>query len=329
MKYTRLKDSDISFSGLALGTWGYSGASVWGKAEDDISKRTIWEAIDSGINVIDTADRYGDGHSEEVLGQAIKGIRDRVVICSKVRLPDRKSIIEHCNASLARMKTDYIDIYQVHWPFRGTDMEETLGAYEELKKEGKIREIGVCNFGPECIKMSRGHHVVSNQLPYSLIWRLIEKNRSIDLSIEAGMTVWAYVPLAQGLLTGKFLRLEDVPLNRRATRMYDSKWGQGRHSDGGFESIIFPFLQDLDRLCKETGYSMVDLAFGFLKAQKNVTTILAGAKNQEQLRSNLASYEKEIPADLIDRITKMSDSLKEQMGTNIDLWENENGGRIF
>ncbi len=327
MESYRLKDSDISFSRMALGTWGYSGAGVWGKNDDEVSIRTINEAIDNGINVFDSSPRYGDGKAEEVLGKAVRNRRSEVVICTKVRLPHRDEIIESCNASLKRLGTDYIDVFQVHWPFKEVPMEETLGAYEELKKAGKIREIGVCNFGPGCIADSKGHKIVTNQLPYSLIWRLIEKNGTLEDSIAAGMTIWAYVPLAQGLLTGKFRSIDDVPLGRRNSRFYSSDWKQGRHTDTGFEDIIFPFLADLDAVCKETGYSMVDLSFGFLKAQKSVSSILVGCRNLEQLRMNMKAFEKRIPEDVIECITRLSAPLKEKMGTNADLWENGDGGK--
>lgn len=323
----RLKDSDICFSRMALGTWGYSGAEVWGKNDDEVSIRTINEAIDNGITVFDSSPRYGDGKAEEVLGKAVRNRRSEVVICTKVRLPHRDEIIASCNESLKRLGTDYIDIFQVHWPFRDVPMEETLGAYEELKRAGKIREIGVCNFGPGCIDASKGHRIVTNQLPYALIWRLIEKNGTLDKSIAAGMTIWAYVPLAQGLLTGKFHCVDDVPLGRRNSRFYSSSWKQGRHTDSGFEDIIFPFLARLGEVSAESGYSMVELAFGFLKAQKAVSSILVGCRNPEQLRMNLKAFEKRIPDDVIEHITELSESLKERMGMNADLWENGDGGK--
>lgn len=329
MDYFRLKDSDIRFSRLALGTWGYSGAKLWGPADDAESIDTINMAIDNGVTVFDTAERYGNGHSEEVLGKAVNGKREKVVICTKVRLAHYDEIISHCEESLKRLGTDYIDIYQVHWPFKDVPMEETLGAYEELKASGKVREIGVCNFGPGAIDRSKGHRIVTNQLPYSLLWRVIEKNGAIQKSVDAGISIWAYVPLAQGLLTGKFLKLEDVPLGRRETRFYSCKWEQGRHSDTGFEDIIFPFLNKLKDLCDKSGYSMLEVAFGFLKSQPSVSSILVGARNKEQLAANIKAFNKIVPSDVLDAAVKLSEPLKEAMGDNADLWQNEDGGRIF
>jgi aryl-alcohol dehydrogenase-like predicted oxidoreductase len=187
----------------------------------------------------------------------------------------------------------------------------------------------VCNFGPGAIERSEGHKSVTNQLPYSLLWRVIEKNGAIQKSVDAGMTIWAYVPLAQGLLSGKYLKLEDVPLGRRETRFYSSKWEQGRHSDTGFEDIVFPFLNKLKALCDKSGCSMLEVAFGFLKAQPNVSSILAGARDMNQLAANIAAFNKKAPSDVIEAAVKLSDPLKEAMGENADLWQNDDGGRIF
>ena len=327
--YYRLKDSDISFSRLALGTWGFSSAKIWGPNDDEQSIKTIKTALDEGITVFDTAERYGNGHAEEVLGKALKGVRDKAVICTKVRLAHHDEIISRCEESLKRLGTDYIDVYQIHWPFKDVPMEETIGAYEELKAAGKVREIGVCNFGPEALDRAKGHKIVTNQLPYSLIWRIIEKNGILKKCREQGISVWAYVPLAQGLLSGKYMSIEDVPLGRRETRFYSCSWNQGRHSDTGFEDIIFPFLRDLQKVCKESGFSMIELAFGFLKAQKDVSSILVGARDQNQLMINIKAMNTQVPDEVIKTITKLSDPLKEIMGYNADLWQNDDGGRMF
>ncbi len=329
MEYFKLKDSDISFSRLALGTWGFSGAKVWGPNDDEVSIKTMHMAIEHGVNAFDTSERYGEGHAEEVLGKAIRDRRDKVLVCAKVRFPHREEIISHCESSLKRLGTDYMDLYQLHWPFINDPMDETMEAFEELKRAGKVREIGVCNCGPEAIRRAEGHKIVTNQLPYSLLWRVIEKNGTIESSVKAGISIWAYVPLAQGLLSGKYLKLEDVPMGRRTTRFYDSKWGQGRHTDTGFEAIIFPFLNDLKNLCDKSGYSMIEIAFAFLKSNPAISSILVGARDQSQLEMNLEALEKKVPKDVVDEAIRLSDPLKEAMGDNADLWENQNGGRLF
>lgn len=323
MDYTLLNDGKTKISGLSLGTWAFSNAAVWGGCDDHAAHETVRRALDCGINLIDSAEKYGDGQAELVLGEALKGRRHEALVATKVYSDHlhHDEIIAACDASLKRLQTDYIDILQIHWPNEETPVEETFGTFEELKKAGKIRMVSVCNHGIECLEHAADYGVVLNQMPYSLVWRLAEYQLSPVMESKH-IPLWAYSPLAQGLLTGKFRTLEDVPVNRRANRMYDAKWGQGRHTDGGFEKEIFAFLDRLRALCGETGYSMSALSLGFLKSRKIIGSILVGARNIGQLEQNLEAYETEIPEDVIQKLDEMSAELRGQMGKNADLWEN-------
>ncbi len=335
MDYTLLNDGKTRISGLSLGTWSYADVSLWGSCDRDSAMATLREAIERGINLIDTAERYGDGRAEQVVGEAIAGRRDKVILADKIYSSHLRhdDVIAACEASLRRMKTDYLDICQIHWPNPDIDPDETFDAFEELKVRGKIRMVSVCNYGLSCAETLRGRNVVLNQMPYSLIWRLAEEQLSPVLE-EEHIPVWAYSPLAQGLLTGKFRTPEDVPMNRRANRMYDSKWGVGRHTDHGFEQDIFAFLDELRRLSGESGLSMSALAFGFLKSRKCVGSILTGCRSIAQLEANLDAYEASVPGDLLEKLDALSGTLKAKMGKNADLWENGvnkagSEGRIF
>ena len=323
MKYTLLNDKKTRVSELSLGTWAFSGAALWGNCDEHAAYDTVHMALDYGINLFDTAEKYGDGQAELVLGEALKGRRHEAVISTKVYSDHLRhdEIVASCEASLKRLQTDYLDIFSIHWPNEEVSSEETFGTFEELKKAGKIRSAAVCNHGIICLKNVADYGVVLNQMPYSLVWRLAEYQLSPVME-EKNIPLWAYSPLAQGLLTGKFRTLEDVPVNRRANRMYDCKWTQARHTDHGFEKEIFSFLDRLEALCKETGYSMSELAFGFLKSRRIVGSILVGARNTKQLQQNLNAYETEIPKELLHKIDEMSLELKGQMGENADLWEN-------
>ena len=320
----------MEVSRLSLGTWGFSGAKVWGENDDRVSIRTIHEAIDSGINLIDSASVYGSGKAEEVLGCAIKGRRDKVLIATKVYSNHLSydGVLKKCEESLIRLDTDYIDIYQIHWPNPDIPTEETMRAFEKLKSDGKIRSIAVCNYGVKALREVAGHEIVLNQLPYALIWRMIE-GEITRACAESGIAVWAYSPLAQGLLTGKYMALEDVPMHRRTTRFYSEKWGQSSHGDNGFETEIFAFLQELSLICKRSGHSMSELALAFLKTRPNMGSILAGARDPEQLRQNISAFNADVPAEIIKEIEILSGALLSQMGTNPDLWEGQNGGRIY
>ena len=330
MEKSKLGKTDILVSGLSLGTWAFAGGKIWGESDDQQAIDTIHCALDSGVNLIDTAERYGDGKSEQVVGAALKGRRTEAVLATKVYTDvlHYNDVIAHCEASLKRLQTDYIDLYQVHWPNPDIPLEETYGAFEDLKKAGKIRASGICNAGVTCVAgLEDRYDVAMNQLPYSLIWRVAEK-AIIPATVKKGIHVWAYSPLAQGLLTGKFRCVEDVPLGRRETRFYSGAWKQGRHNDPGFEKEIFAFIDVLMDFCEKTGYAPTEIAMNFLKRREAVKSVLAGARSPRQLQQNIAAYEKDVPADLMEEIEKKSDSLKEIMGDNADLWVG-NGGRFF
>lgn len=328
MDYVTLKNG-IAVSRLSIGTWPFSGVKLWGDSDDQEAVRTVHAALERGLNTFDTAARYGDGRSEEVLGRALKGRRQEAVVCSKVHTAflGYDDVIAQCEGSLRRLGTDYLDLYQIHWPNPKIPLEETLRAFEDLERQGKIRGLSVCNFGPKDLAAA-GDRPVLNQLPYSLVWRLIEKNGALAASRAAGIPVWAYCALGQGLLTGKFRSIEDVPMGRRGTRFYSSKWGEGRHTDGGYEEEIFPFLTQLRQVTEEAGVSMQALALAFLRAEPAVGSILMGVRSVKQLEENLAAFTAEVPADALEQARGLSAALRDRMGDNADLWENENGGRM-
>lgn len=331
MEYITLRDTDIQVSRLSLGTWPFSGIKLWGKTDETEAIKVIHAAMDEGINTFDTAARYGDGVSEQVLAKALEGRRDRAVVGSKVHTAflGRRDVMDQCEATLKRLHTDYLDLYQIHWPNPAIPLEETLDAFEELKRQGKIRAVSVCNFGPKCMEEMGDRLPVLNQLPWSLVWRVIEHNGTLEATQKAGVPVWTYCALGQGLLTGKYRTIEDVPMNRRANRVYNSAWGQGRHTDGGFETGVFDLLSKLNALCGEAGCTMPQLALGYLKAQSCVGSILVGARTLGQLEENLRAYETDLPAEVMAAAQALSAPLMEEMGTNADLFENANGGRMY
>ncbi len=329
MDYTTLCGGELKVSRLSLGTWAFSGAKIWGESDEQAAINTVHCALDAGINLIDTAEKYGDGKSEEVVGRALEGHRSQAVLATKVYTDalHYDDVIAHCDASLKRLKTDYIDIYQIHWPNPDIPAEETFRAFEDLKKAGKIRFASVCNAGENCITELQQYGVAMNQLPYSLVWRVAEK-KIIPATEKAGVYVWAYSPLAQGLLTGKFRSIDDVPMGRRETRFYSGAWKQGRHNDPGFEKEIFAFLDTLADFCEENNCKMAEVAMNFLKAQERVGSILVGARSVQQLEQNIGSFESVMDAAALEDIVRRSDDLKAVMGDNADLWQGD-GGRFY
>ena len=331
MEFAVLKSVGFKVSRFALGTWGFSGSKNWGPNDEKESLDTIHMALDAGVNFLDTAPKYNDGAAEVILGKAIKGRRDKALVATKAYSDEltAEALTSACDASLKRLGTDYIDLYQIHWPNRVVSIaDETMPAFEKLKKAGKIRAFGVCNFGVKCVDGAKGHPVATNQLPYSLLWRQIE-DEIIPKCREQDISVWPYCPLAQGLLTGKFKKVEDVPLPRRSVRFYSGAWKQGLHTDGGFEKEIFGFLPKLQAVADKAGLPMAALALAFCRQGPGVDSVLVGARSRKQLEENLGIFDAQVPPDALAEAIRLSDELKPGMGKNPDLWQSENGGRFF
>ena len=205
-----LGNSGIKISPVLMGTW-QAGKTMWAGIDDAETQKAIRAAFDAGINAFDTAEVYGNGHSERILAKALTGVRDQVVIMTKVFSNHLKydQVIKACERSLKNLQTDYIDLYQVHWPpgsfgHVAVPMQETMEAFGDLLKQGKIRAIGVSNFNSQQLEAAAQFaSVVSLQSPYSLIWRHVEKDAA-GFCRENGLSLLAYSPMAQGLLTGKF-----------------------------------------------------------------------------------------------------------------------------
>lgn len=330
MDYVPLKGTDIKVSKLSLGTWSFSGSKNWGPNDEQESIDTIKPAIDSGINLLDTAAQYNSGVAETILGKAVKGRRDKVVLATKVFANNLRydDVIAECEKSLKNMDTDYVDLYQIHWPNRDIPLEDTLRAFDKLKADGKIRAMGVCNFGPQCLAGVEGKGVVTNQLPYSLIWRQVE-DVIVPASEKQGIWIWPYSPFGQGLLTGKFHSVDDVPMPRRETRFYSSKWKVGRHTDTGYEAEIFGFLGKLQAVADKNGLEMGAIALAFLKTRPGVGSVLIGARNPGQLSDNVRMFETKVSDAVMKEVVALADEIKPKMGTNPDLWDNKDGGRFF
>lgn len=331
---------NLTIPRLSLGTWVFSGTRVWGETDTDESVATIHAALDRGMNLLDTAEGYGNGKSEEVVGLAIHDRRSRVLLASKVLAANMSAdaLIASCELSLKRLGTDYLDIYQLHWPSRTIPMEETVGALNKLVAQGKVRHVSVCNFNDHFLSRYAevaGQKPLMNQLPYNAAWRMAERFMPEDAAAAAAddntlRPVWAYSPLAQGLLTGKFRTLEDVPLYRRDNRMYSSAYQLGRHNGNGYERQIFDFLAELLAIQERTGISVSALSLNFLRSRKSVASILVGCRSRKQLTDNLRAFEAVVPTEVMEEVDARSLRLKGLMGPNPDLWEgtDDGGGRF-
>jgi aryl-alcohol dehydrogenase-like predicted oxidoreductase len=225
----------MEVSVVALGCWAFAGDEYWGPQDDRDSIASVHAALDEGVNFFDTAEGYGSGHSERVLGRALKGRRHEAVIATKCSHGGGSAaeLEAACARSLQQLETDYIDLYQIHWPFRETPLEETLSAFERLKRQGKIRAVGVCNFGArDLAALAEVGHCATNQVPYSLLTRAIEFEIQAHC-IERDIGIICYTPLAQGLLTGRYATVAQVPAPRAISRHFASgRFGHWTRSPG-------------------------------------------------------------------------------------------------
>ena len=305
MQYRILGGTGIKVSPYALGSIPF--ATRFGNSDPEDSIRIIHKALDAGINLVDTADAYGD--SEEVVGRALEGRRDTVVLATKVGRPmgtdpnqqgaSRRWITTAVESSLRRLRTDHLDLYQVHLPDPETDVEETLSALTDLVRSGKIRAFGTSN--TPASNLVEAHWVAerrglqrfrTEQSPYSILTRGIERE-VLPVAQQHGMGVLAWGPLGQGMLTGRVRRGQDTDVSRATifTAFRDE-----RRLDA---------VERLVLLAAEAGLSMTHLAMAFAIAHPGVTSALLGARTMEQLDDLLAGMDLALPDDVLDRIDEI------------------------
>ena len=293
---------------------------------DSQSEKDSIAAIDvtlsEGINFFDTAPGYGDGASEILLGKALGSRRKDVVVATKINGSLKKDdVFRECEKSLKRLKTDYIDLYQVHWPDRETPLEETMEAFDRLKTAGKIRCYGVSNFGRqdlgEALKFGT---VATNQMAYNLLWRTIE-HEVLPLCEKENVGVLCYSSMMQGLLTGKFKSVEEVPEGRARSRHF-SKENRPlvRHGGDGFEERTFDAIDALRRIGEAHNLPMGTLALKWLLAQPAVVSVLVGARNARQAKENIDAVRSDVPKEALQSATEATEALKDSMGLNLDMW---------
>jgi aryl-alcohol dehydrogenase-like predicted oxidoreductase len=322
---SRRETHGLEFSRLTLGTWAFAGGKMWGEQDDQESIRAVHAALDAGITVFDSAPGYGAGESERVLGKALEGRRGEALIATKVSRSELAAtdLVASCEASLERLRTDVIDLLQIHWPNHEIPFAETAGALMKLKEQGKVRHIGVCNFGPLDFQawLETGADIVSNQLPYSLLTRGIEFD-IVPLCEKADVAILPYSPLMQGLLTGKFKTPDEVPDPRSRSRHFRHDRPMARHGEPGCEEETFATIRAIGELAKREGCTMEALALGWLLRKPQVASVIVGARNEEQVLKNLKASQTSLSADVVAELDRLTDEVKQLLGSNPDMWEN-------
>ncbi|CAN5376654.1 aldo/keto reductase [soil metagenome] len=309
MEYRLLGSTGVEVSPLALGTMMFG---AWGNKDVDDSIRIIHHALDLGINFVDTADVYSAGGSEEIVGKALKGRRDDVVLATKFFMPmgkgpnqsggSRRYIMKAVEDSLRRLDTDYLDLYQVHRPSATMDVEETLGALTDLVHQGKVRYIGSSSYsGSQIVEAqvaARDRNLsrfVTEQPPYSILVRGIEAD-VLPTTQRYGMGTLTYSPLGGGWLSGRW-RKDTAPTPTSAARP-SARFDMSSTANQRKLEIV----ESLAQLADEAGITVIELAIAFVINHPGVTSAIIGPRTMEQLESQITATEVTLGADILDRI---------------------------
>jgi aryl-alcohol dehydrogenase-like predicted oxidoreductase len=327
MEHRTLGESDIKVSELAFGAWAIGGWQ-WGGTDSKDAVNAIETAVDHGMTTIDTAAVYGFGLSEELVGKAIRGKRDKVQILTKFGLTwgekkgefffasqdnsgkdvdiykysSKAKVISDCDQSLKRLGTDFIDLYQIHWPDQTTPVSETMEAIEYLVKKGKIRAGAVCNYPQQLmIEAGKTYRIASNQVPYSMVNRSIE-NDIVPYCVNNNIGILAYSPLQRGLLTGKIK-------HGHVFKEGDTRPGTIYYMEPNF-SRIMKLIENLSEIASGLNVTLSQLVLNWTLRQPGITCALAGARNADQVLENVRAADFKLNNEEIARINKYLTDLK-------------------
>ncbi len=321
MEFRYLGNSGFKISEITYGNWLTHGSQV----ENDQAKACVRAALDAGISTFDTADAYANTMAETVLGEALKGERrESLEILTKVYWPtgpgghndlglSRKHIMESLNGSLSRLQTDYVDLYQAHRFDFETPLDETMQAFADLVRMGKVLYIGVSEWTAQQIQDGHdlaeelGIHMISNQPEYSMLWRVIEGD-VVPVSVSLGISQIVFSPIAQGVLTGKYSPGEQPPTGSRAT---DEKGGADTIKRWMRDDVL-KRVQQLEPLAEEAGLSMAQLAVAWVLQNENVASAIIGASRPEQVSDNAAAAGVKLEDDLLAKIDEVLDPVVER-----------------
>jgi aryl-alcohol dehydrogenase-like predicted oxidoreductase len=321
MEYRQLGSSGLRVPVLSFGTATFGGGNeffkAWGSTDVEEARKLINLCLDAGVNLFDTANVYSQGISEEVLGKAIEGLRNKVMISTKATFPfgedvnrygsSRFNLIRSCEESLKRLKTDHIEIYHMHGFDANTPVEETLNALNTLVQSGKVSYIACSNFSGwhlmKSLSVSERYgwsRYVANQAYYSLLHRDFEWEL-MPLGIEEGVGTIVWSPMASGLLSGKYRRSQPIPdarVTQGGSPIPDSKID--------FEHV-YKIVDVLDEIAAETGKSVAQVSLNWLLQRPTVSNIIIGARNEEQLKANLDAVGWNLTEDQVKRLDTASE----------------------
>lgn len=340
---------DLILPSLGLGCWSFGGGEYWGVQDQGDVDKVVHGAVDMGVNYFDTAEVYNDGRSEASLGKAIGALRrDKILLGTKISPSNcyPELLFEHCEASLRRLKTDYIDLYMIHWPIHAHSIRHfsedqgvidnppsLMGAIEtlrELKKEGKIRYFGVSNYAKSrLLEVPDFDEIAVNQLPYNLLCRAVEYD-TLPFCHEKGVPIISYMALLQGILTGQYGSIDEIPPWRRRTRHFNSNGTiLCRHGERGFEQETLSCLTAVQKISDECGIGMADLAIKWIIANTAINCCLAGSRTLNQLQKNVNAASLPLDLEIKLALDKATLPLMRVMGNYMDYYEAADSDRTI
>ncbi len=342
MEYRTCGEFGPTVSALGLGCWAFGGGEYWGRQSQEDVNKVVHRSFEAGITLYDTAEAYNEGRSEESLGAAIAGLpRDEVRVCTKIApsAAYAELVEKHCDDSLRRLGTDYIDLYLLHWPVTPHSLrhftkdenkianppriEEAAAAFEDLQTKGKVLHFGVSNFGYDPLQAATAAspRIAVNQVPYNLLARAAEVE-VIPHCVDKGIGVIGYFALLQGILTGKYQTLSEIPATRRRTRHFDSAGNDmARHGEPGAETETAAALDSLRLLAGETGHTMTELSVAWALSRPGIASMLVGARTVEQLEGTLRASDLRLDAAVLRRLDELSKPVLHALGPSMDYYE--------
>ena len=343
MQYNQIGNTGIKVSKLALGTWQFGGSFGWGPFDISEGEKIIGCCLEKGVNLIDTAEAYGS--SEEILGKLIKGKRDKFFIATKLTTKiegnrfDYKTVKAHLGKSLKKLQTDHVDLYQIHWPkmkhlWHGQDMQKQdfdniFDSMTKLQKEGLIRFAGVSNFRVHHLKEfsskapalnqsdvtsdgSRLDFIVSNQVPYSILWRCYDADQTTKFCKESNIGLLAYSPLAEGLLTGRFQKGDRIKERVRAANTLFNE---------PIYSKALEIVEEIKKIADETEATPSQVSLKWAMEQGIITSVLVGARKSEHFEENVRAIDIKLSKEHMDYIDKISLEFQgKHLLPELELW---------
>jgi len=356
----------LEVSVLGFGSWQFGSKGgkddYWGleftqQMANDLVK--LYSHATQGPTYFDTAEGYNDRASETQLGIAVKTLdeetRKRVVIGTKIppNACSESLLRVHLENSLKRLDMPYVDLYMVHWPIDANSMahfgkghtsfgpsdhssinnvpdpKKAFQILMELQKEGKIKHIGVSNFGVQQLKeaLSTGVKISVNELAYSLLFRAVEYE-ILPFCKENNIGVFVYMPLMQGLLSNKWKSADEVPEFRARTRHFNGKRPRSRHGEEGAEKETFEALAHIQKIAEEEKLTLTEIALAWPLTNPAVTCVIVGSTKEEQAKENIKAVQVKLKPEVVKKLNEATNTLKEKLGPNADLWQGNNNSRI-